>query len=140
MKHIFVFSLFVFIPMMVVYIYQRSNERYEGFKWSLSNDIGVAVTFALFIFVLFSKYVAPEFVIAFSNGWGSARFNEYTYTITWFIGLFYLTFPHVSKRYKWPTFPSAMELKSLHDTKWQTVFGLLVVLFSIIKTKNLCCF
>ena len=138
MKHILAFSVLVFIPMLVVYIHQRENDRYKGFGWSKVNDIGLFITFLLFVFILLASYISPEFVSRYNEGWHHRRSNEYSYTIWWFIGLLLLTFPHVCKRSAWPLFPSAMQSKSLYKTKWFSIGGIFLVSLSAIKTLSIC--
>ena len=127
MKHIIVFALLIFLPLLLVYIYQRSNNDFSGFKWTIFNDLGVTITILLFLFILFAEQIAPSFVIRFDEGWTSRRSNEYTYALWWFIGLLLITFPHVCKRSTWPLFPTAIERKSLHKTMWYRLTGLAVI-------------
>lgn len=129
MKHTVAFSLLVFAPLVAIYLHQRNNQLYKGFKWSKYNDAGLLVGFCLFVFVLFADYVAPNFVIRFEQGWSSGRSNEYSYVFLWFVALLFFIFPHVCKRGAWPLYPTAMQAKSLHKTKWYRLGGgILVVL------------
>jgi len=137
MKHILAFSILVFAPLVGVYMYQRNNEKYEGFKWSRLNDAGLVISLALVVFILIANFIAPNFVYRFSEGWHSYKSNEYTYAIFWFVGLLLLTFPHVCKRSAWPSFPSALQTQSLYKTKWYSIVGVFMVLLSILNTIRL---
>ena len=135
-KYLFLFSLVVFVPLLMMYLYQRGNPRYQDFKWTLSNDIGLVITASLFIFVVFANRLSPIFIHRLNVGWNSYKSNEFSYCVWWGIGLSLVLFPHIYKASRWPAFPTKPESDSLYQTTWYSLLGYILVVFSIISTLS----
>ena len=138
MKHIIAFTIFVFIPLLLVHMHQRKNVDYQGFKKERLNYVGIFASITLFLFIFLADVIAPKFVFRYDLGWYKGRGNnEYTYAIKWFISLLLITFPHVCKRASWPLFHTAMQAQSKHNTHWYRLGGFVLVILLINQTINL---
>ncbi|WP_394146604.1 hypothetical protein [Vibrio atypicus] len=135
MKYLLLFLFIVYLPLIGMYIYQRSNKKFEDFKWGTKNRIGVWLAIVLALIVVSAKHVFPSFVQAINVGWDSYRGTngEFAYCFSWLVALILLIFPHMVKRDNWPSNPSPMEYHDRYkcDCYW---YGGLI--FSIIPIHN----
>lgn len=137
MKHIVSFSALVFIPLFMIYIHQRNNDQYKGFKWTKFNDLGLVICSCLLLFIFFANTLAPNFVYRFNIGWHGHRSNEYTYAFWWFVSLSLVIFPHVYKRSRWKLFPTAIQRESMYKTRWYRLGGFLLISVQTIRLVDL---
>lgn len=137
MKHVISFSVLVFIPLFLLYLHQRNNQDYEGFKWTKANDLGLVICLFLLLFIFFADVWAPNFVYRFDVGWYGRRSNEYMYTFWWFISLSLVIFPHIYKRSRWKLFPTAMQRKSMYKTRWYRLGGFLLIWLQTMRLIDL---
>lgn len=140
MKYVFLPLLLVYLPLVVLYVYQRKNKHYDGFTWGAKNRIGVWLAIAFALLILTAKPWFPSFAESINLGWKTGRGGkggEVEYFLGWLFCLTLLIFPHIVKKDNWSVNPTGLEYADRFNANGYWYVGLLLSLFKIYRTWQL---
>lgn len=140
MKYFYLFLFIVYLPLFVMYFYQRGNDNYKNFKWGVKNRIGVWLAILLALLILSAKLLFPFFVYSINIGWEDFEGDnggEILYCIYWLISLTLLIFPHLIKKSKWSSNPSSAQYYDRFSADGYWYIGLVFSVIPILITLSI---